>query len=224
MTPNEIKKKSKILMLTLGFDERFVYRAVLRHDVSEGDEIILITGKRIDKVQRAFEMISNFVKKSYGETVEVKLIEIDPLDVYGSIRKIGEVLKGIEERSLLVNLSGGMRALILIVIFSVLLMWKRNFEVEVELEDLSGIVRFPGKLLKVVGSLFPASSIELLKMIREGVCTTEKLAKSLRKERSTIRKRLKRLEEAGLIEIVRKKPLTVKLTELGKLIIDLEQT
>jgi CRISPR-associated protein Csa3 len=207
------------LIITLGFDERFCYRAILRHGIREGDKIVLITAGLVDKVKKAYEWIKSFVERSYD--VEVRLIEINVRDFTNAIKNVIDILKEFEDYRLVINLSGGMRALAVIVIFALMIKPMRNVILEIELEDLSGVVEIPNSLLHIPAVIANLSDekVEILKLIAEGLGDVKSLSTKLKKDESTIRRHLSILEELGLIVVEKKKPLKVKTTELASLLL-----
>jgi len=211
----------KALISTLGFDEKFCYRAILRHGIREDDKVILITAKLVERTLKAFEMIRNFLISSYGSKVSIEVVEVDVKNIIGSIESVMLRLNQLKGYELIVNLSGGMRALILITLLALLLRRPNNIKVEMELEDLSGVIEVSKSLLNA-----PLLTLELsdekkkiLKLIREGVREVEPLANKLRRDVSTIRRHVSDLEEIGLLIVEKRKPIRVKPTPLAKLIL-----
>ena len=215
----------KALVSTLGFDEKFCYRAILRHGLKEGDKIILITAKVVDRVKEAYEWIKKFIEKSYSESVDVELIEIDVKSFEDSIRKIVEKLRELEGYSIVLNLSGGMRSLIAIVLLSLIINPMRNVKVEMELEDLSGIVEIPSPLLRIreIGAKLIEERIEILRKIKEGYKDVKSLAEAMKKDKSTIRRHIYVLDELGLINVVKKKPMKIEISSLGEIFVHIRE-
>ncbi len=209
----------KVIVLTLGFDEKFAYRAILRHDVREGDVLILISGKMNERVLKAYNMVEEFLKKSFGEQVGLELLEVDPSDVIETIRRIIGVISQYKDRRIIVNLSGGMRAIIVSALLAILLADIRNVHVEIELEDLSGIASFPGHLLRLVSEDVRETSLEILRSLSEGSKSVKELAKVMGKDDSTVRKKTQELEALGLVRALKRKPLVLEITELGRLLL-----
>jgi CRISPR-associated protein Csa3 len=135
------------LILTLGFDEKFCYRAILRHGIKEGDKIILLTAGLVERVKKAYEWIKAFVERSYD--VEVKLVQIDVKDFTKAIQDVIKILDEFKDYNLIVNLSGGMRALAVTVLFALMIKPMRNVRLEIELEDFSGLIEIPQYLLRI---------------------------------------------------------------------------
>jgi len=92
---------------------------------------------------------------------------------------------------------------------------------EIELEDLSGLIEIPQNLLRIheIRQNLTEEKIEILKLIAQGYKDVKSLSKALKKDVSTIRRHISSLEELGLIEIEKRKPLKVKTTKLADLIL-----
>ena len=208
------------LILTLGFDEKFCYRAILRHGIKEGDKIILITAGLVEKVKKAYEWIKAFVERSYD--VEVRLIQIDVKDFTKAIREVMHILGEFKDYNLIVNLSGGMRALAVIMLLALMIKPIRNVKLEIELEDFSGLIEIPQHLLRIheIKQNLTDEKIEILKLIAQGLKDVKSLSKALKKDVSTIRRHISSLEELGLVEVEKRKPLKVKTTELANLMLE----
>ncbi len=211
----------KALILTLGFEEKFCYRAILRHGIEEGDRVILITAGLIDKVRKAYENIKTFIYTSFGEKVKVELLQIDVKEFSKSAKKLIEKLLELKDYELIINLSGGMRALIIIVLFSVIISRLKNIKVEIELEDLSGVINIPEQLINLIelGKRLTDERIKILMEIGKGCNDVRSLATRLNKDESTIRRNIGILEELKLVEVSKRKPLIFKLTDIGEVII-----
>ncbi len=207
------------LILTLGFDEKFCYRAILRHGIKEGDKIILITARLVDRVRKAYEWIKAFVERSYD--VKVELIQIDVKDFTKAIKDVMGLLEDFKDYNLIVNVSGGMRALAVTVLLALMMKSMRNVKLEIELEDFSGLIEIPQHLLRIhkIKQNLTEEKIEILKLIARGLNDVKSLSKALKKDVSTIRRHISSLEDLGLIEIEKRKPLKVKMTELADLIL-----
>ena len=208
------------LILTLGFDEKFCYRAILRHGIKEGDKIILITAGLVEKVKKAYEWIKAFVERSYD--VEVRLIRIDVKNFTKAIREVMHILDEFKDYNLIVNLSGGMRALAVIMLLALMIKPIRNVKLEIELEDFSGLIEIPQHLLRIheIRQNLTDEKIEILKLIAQGLKDVKSLSKALKKGVSTIRRHISSLEELGLVEVEKRKPLKVKTTELANLMLE----
>jgi len=206
------------LILTLGFDERFCFRAILRHGIKEGDEVVLITAGLVDRVKKAYEWIKTVVERSYD--VEVKLIEVDVKNLMKAILDVVKILDEYKDWNVIVNLSGGMRILTIIMLFALTIKPMRHIKVEIELEDLSALIEIPTQLFAVgdVKSKLTNEKIEVLKLISRFEEVKE-IVKVLGKDASTVRRHIASLVEMGLVSVEKRKPLKVKLTDFGELIL-----
>jgi len=206
------------LILTLGFDEKFCFRALLRHEIKEGDEIVLITAGLVDKVKKAYEWIKTVVERSYD--VKIKLIEIDVKNLMKAILDVVNLLDEYKDWNVIVNLSGGMRILTIIMLFALTIKSMRHIKVEIELEDLSALIEIPTQLFVVgdVKSKLTNEKIEILKLISQFE-EVKKIVEVLGKDASTIRRHIASLVEMGLVNVEKRKPLKVKLTDFGELIL-----
>lgn len=203
------------LIATLGFDEKFCYRAILRHGIKEGDEIILITAEKVEKVEKAYEWIKKLIQTSFSEKVRVQLFEVNVENAEEAIRNVLEIIKK-AEGNVIVNLSGGMRALLVIVLIACIIA-SMNAKVEIEKEDFSGVIDFQRDLIRLIKSPPTATELEILRLIDRGSNSVQEIAKRLEKDESTVRRYLMGLEKFGLITAEKRKPLIVKLTSLARL-------
>ncbi|MGC8933477.1 MAG: CRISPR-associated CARF protein Csa3 [Candidatus Methanodesulfokora sp.] len=205
------------LIATLGFEEKFCYRAILRHGLKEGDRIILFTAELVEKVEKAYEWIKRLIQSSYGGAVKVELIQLDPLDPVRSIGSVLKVLDELDNFKIVVNLSGGMRAIVAYVLLACIMRPKKEMKVEIEAEDLSGITMLSSEMLKLIKSGVKEEWLDILKCIAEGANDVKSIAEKLKKDESTIRRQISALEENGLVRIRKRKPLSLELSELAEL-------
>ena len=206
------------LINTVGFDEKFCYRAILRHGIKERDKVILITGKKVDRVVKACEWVQQLLRNSYGDQVEVEVIEINVDNVVGSIKTLKSKIEELEDFRVIVNLSGGMRAITVIVLLACL-MSSKGVRLELETEDFETIVVLPEELLKLIKTPIGNDKVEVLRLISEGCNGVVEIANRLEKDPSTIRRHIAALEKMGLVKVEKRKPLVVGLTNLSELLL-----
>ncbi len=204
------------LIATLGFDEKFCYRAILRHGIKEGDEVVLITAEIVEKVEKAYEWIRRLLLSSYSDKVSIRLIQLDVKRPVEAIKKVAEILKSADGK-VVVNLSGGMRALVAIVLLACIMNPKAR--VEIETEDFSSLLEIPSSLLSMIKYGPSENQMEILIAIKNGLKTVHEIAKSLGKDESTIRRQIQELERMELISVEKRKPLIVKLTNFAELFV-----
>ncbi len=207
-------------MLTLGFDERFCFRAILRHSVEEGDKVVLLTASFVDRVKKAYEQIKAFLTTSY-RNIDLELMQIDVYDLFGSLERVASKLNELDRYDkVIVNVSGGMRILAIIVLLALMIRPMRNLKLEIELEDFSTVINIPAELLRLanIKAELSKEKVKLLKLVAEGKNDVKSLAECLKKDESTIRRHISDLERLKLIKVIKRKPLKVRITKLAKLI------
>jgi len=191
----------KVLALTLGFDERFAVRAMMRGGISSGDRIVVFMAEPVEeRASRCLQVVREFLSR-YVRDVEFRVLKVDVgrfEEAVSRIRRgLQEAVRGAEE--VVLNLSGGMRALILEVLSAALLLGL-DCMVEVELENLTGVVSFPIRLLRA--SKLSRGDLEILSRLLKtgGWVSLSELSRVSKMPRSTVHKRLRRLIEIGLVE------------------------
>ncbi|MEM1659268.1 MAG: CRISPR-associated CARF protein Csa3 [Candidatus Jordarchaeales archaeon] len=202
--------RSTVIVASLGFEERFLLRAVVRRGVRERDKVVVFMPERGDpRGEKAFQTLRELVEKAFPQ-VEVIKYEVDVQDFYGAVGKIRGILKELAlEGDLVFNLSGGQRLLILEILAAALSLGV-NAELEVETEDSSGYVAVP---LKVMHPLDVDNvDQEILRRAVSGVRLKD--LEHLSVSKATLWRKLKRLTEEGLLEMDRDK---YKLSDLGRM-------
>jgi len=204
------------LVLTLGFDEKFCYRAILRHGISEGDRIILLTAGAEERVRKAFEWIRRFVESS---NISVELVEIDVRDFHSGLIRVLSILRGLDSYRLIVNLSGGMRILSLIVYIALTIAGK-DAEVELELEDFSAVVRIPATFITLctIPPNITDEKLQILNAVGDGEMSISELARTLNKDVTTVRRHVSALAELGLLDVLKRKPMVVRATPEARIL------
>ena len=209
----------KTIIITFGFDEKFAIRGLLRNGLNYGDKVLVFTAKPIiDKVERALHILEEFVSKYY-RGVTFKVVSVNVQDFNSAILQIGRTLKEEAEGEKIINLSGGMRSLIIETLAAVLIMGMEG-EVEVELENFEGVIKFPLNIIKVKPPLSEEFKKILNTLIEEGGLSISELSRRLNVAKSTIHRRIKILKEMGLVETEYEgKRLMCSATSIAKLFI-----
>lgn len=212
---------SKLLILTIGFDEKFPLRAVMRRGISKGDVILLITATPIEeRVKKAINMFKRMVL-NIAEDVKISVLEVPVENLVKSVRLIRKEVERIGVRRIEVNLSGGMRILIIATLLALSPFTNSlDIPIEMELEDGRAITEVKLKWFKV-----PTPGYEDVKIMKAvetlGITTLDTLIKHLTAyPRSTLHRKLVKLVEMGfLIAERRGKRVYYKLSELGMMYI-----
>ncbi|MCC6019246.1 MAG: CRISPR-associated CARF protein Csa3 [Candidatus Verstraetearchaeota archaeon] len=191
----------KILILSLGFDERFAIRSILRTGLSSGDKVLIFTAEPIvDKAEKALQIVLEFLKK-YFEGVEYEVISIPTKDFERSVSMIGERLMKLKSLGydVILNLSGGMRSLIIELLVASTLVGLKGV-VEVELENLEGYLSFTVDVLRIRAPLKEEYKSVLNAIIEAGEINLSQLSRKVAMAKSTIHKIVKKMIEEGLVE------------------------
>lgn len=197
----------RLFVITLGYDEKFAMRCLVRNNIKMEDMILILTANINEKVRNAVNSIVDFLKKIGNENFRLESLEGDFFSV---IERIKRILKEYERCKILINISGGMRWLAVSVIFSIFSL--ENIEkIEIEREDLGGVIVIEGEFIKLLKKLFALEDykIKILREILRGNDNVEKLSGVLKKDVTTVRRYVQELEDFLIIE--KRKPLIFRL-------------
>jgi CRISPR-associated protein Csa3 len=190
-----------IITYTFGFDERFAFRSLLRRGLGGSDKVaVLVPSNRPDeKSENALSSLDNFVKRYVnGEGVMRYEIEID--DFYVAVTIIAGLFRSWAERPIILNLSGGMRLLIVETLVAAVYCGI-PIKVEMETEDGKTFTEFETPDLLPVR--LDELDIEILKTLSNVKLTLKFLAEALQVAKPTAWRRVKKLQELGLVELER---------------------
>jgi CRISPR-associated protein Csa3 len=190
-----------IITYTFGFDERFAFRSLLRRGLGGSDKVaVLVPSNRPDeKSENALSSLDNFVKRYVnGEGVMRYEIEID--DFYVAVTIIAGLFRSWAERPIILNLSGGMRLLIVETLVAAVYCGI-PIKVEMETEDGKTFTEFETPDLLPVR--LDELDIEILRTLSNVKLTLKFLAEALQVAKPTAWRHVKKLQELGLVELER---------------------
>jgi CRISPR locus-related DNA-binding protein len=204
-----------IIFATLGFDEKFIIRDILRRGIKEEAKLLIFTSSEDPRVEEAYTTLKTTFM-SIQLKIEKYTINIeDPFSAISEIRNI--ILENIKGQSeIIFNLSGGQRIL-LSYILSVIASERINCEIVMISEDSSFQVSLPSKIFfaKQIDPL----SLEIVKILKEKPLKAGEILKKLGGDetigRTTIWRRLKWLIKEGIVEYDNK-TRQYKLTQTGQ--------
>jgi CRISPR locus-related DNA-binding protein len=204
-----------IIFATLGFDEKFIIRDILRRGIKEEAKLLIFTSSEDPRVEEAYTTLKTTFM-SIQLKIEKYTINIeDPFFAISEIRNI--ILENIKGQSeIIFNLSGGQRIL-LSYILSVIASERINCEIVMISEDSSFQVSLPSKIFfaKQIDPL----SLEIVKILKEMPLKAGEILKKLGGDetigRTTIWRRLKWLIKEGIVEYDNK-TRQYKLTQTGQ--------
>lgn len=202
------KRRGVLLFSTLGFEEKFAVRCLMRH-MDSASKMVVITAPPVDehsrsKIEEAFSLLKR-VAEEYAEIGVEKLVVGDPLDFWASVREIRGKLytEMVGHERTVMCLSGGLRALVVEALVAALTLPSDaqvdRVVVEIELENLSGVTSFNvaqvQKLMQLTGP-----EHRILEFLEEkGPAKLTRIAQELGMARSTAYRVLRRLEGLGLV-------------------------
>jgi CRISPR-associated protein Csa3 len=211
----------KLIIATLGFEEKFMIRTITRHGLDKGDKILLLTGPSTDKSAIAINLVKEFITKYYGKDVALIIKEIPIHDIYDAIRTIKQNIineaKGI--MNIIVNLSGGMRILIISTLLALMTLNMKNVIAEIETEDSSTLITIPIEMFLIKPQIRKrhAEILQILAQTQEPL-TIKTLAEKLKIDDSTTRRHILKLRKMRLVEVKKGKPLLIQLSSLARLL------
>lgn len=197
-----------VLFVTLGFDEKFQVRAVMRW-YSELERVIIVGSFNGEKAKKALDSLVEVLNK--GE-VQYEVIDVNPRDPIDVVVKVGYKIEENKGKKLVFNLSGGMRVLGILTLLTAL-MNGVDAEVELETEDFSGIVKFNVNDFTPVRKKLDEVDLKVLDAAEKGYNTVTSISKYVGIPVSTTWRRVKELKEEGLLNE------ELKITFKGRLII-----
>jgi len=211
----------KLIIATLGFEEKFMIRTITRHGLDKGDKILLLTGPSTDKSAIAINLVKEFITKYYGKDVALIIKEIPIHDIYDAIRTIKQNIineaKGI--MNIIVNLSGGMRILIISTLLALMTLNMKNVIAEIETEDSSTLITIPIEMFLIKPQIRKRHAVilQILAQTQEPL-TIKTLAEKLKIDDSTTRRHILKLRKMRLVEVKKGKPLLIQLSPLARLL------
>jgi CRISPR-associated protein Csa3 len=195
---------AKAIVASFGFDEKFVVRAILRHGLSTGDMVVLVTGKLVERVVKAYESVKKLTRQAGAE---VRICELEVHDFPKIVPLLRDYLKELAQSfdTVVLVLSGGMRVIVLALFTAALLLpgnAKSRFRVELETEDQGLPVSISSNVLRLFATPSLDAKQDLLNVVvsRPGLTVAE-MQDIVNKHESTIRRQLKQLEAMGLIKL-----------------------
>ena len=129
-------------VITLGYDERFAVRFLLRHSVSEEDVILAILLANFREDEKSLTAFNNLRRL-------IEWVEPIELDLGEPVKSVSDLSSTIGRKSrgeIHACLSGGMRSVVIITLLALQNLVRetsRRAWVEIDFENLSGYMRIP---------------------------------------------------------------------------------
>ena len=206
----------KMLVSTIGFDEKFTIRAIIRY-LDELESFVGILATPVDeRVLQAVNNIKSFIDrymKDANKLLSYSFIEIDVSDPYSAISRIKRLFS--PEREYILNLSGGMRALVITTLIAFVIS-RASGIIEIELENFKERIVIDPKVL-VAGPLSGDEKKIVNIISRLGKATYKEIMKETNIPRATLFKILSSLISK---EIIRRERVDrtsyYMLTDIGR--------
>ncbi len=198
---------SKILVATLGFDERHVIRSIISMGMGGIEEIILLvpdwgleerTVKAIEEIRRIAELAGIASSRIRVEKIKVE-------DFWRAVSRTIELLreeymKGASE--IILSLGGGLRILVLETYTAVMLIEesiRKRIKIRIDIETKGEGTIIDGDEIPLCIELTPTERIVLREIVDKRITTLKQLTQTLEIPRSTIWKTLDKLLKKKLL-------------------------
>lgn len=215
------RRINKTIFVTFGWTESPAISSILRHGLSGGDRITLITLERRDeRSEAALRDLKAFIT-NYARDIEISELRVNVDDPVTSIFKLKRALEEEKGRKCIVNLSGGMRAIVLFTYIASLLTEHPDVTVELETEDKRAVIEVPKLKLTDLIEVEKLSHLsrEIMKELLVGPLKATELREKLKAVPSTFHYAQEELLKRGYIVRERKdKTYILRLTPRGKLL------
>jgi CRISPR-associated protein Csa3 len=208
-----------IYLLTLGYDEKFAIRFLLRRSITKNDILVVVLAKGYsndEKAVKAFDNLSSLIEKSIGriETYEVDYSSDRPMKEISKLSKfLLELTDG--EKSIYACLSGGMRSIIAITLLALLKLsrdYLKEIWMEIDFENLLGFSRFP---LNVINIPRNERFIAILKSLRLSKLSVRKIGEKIGLSPAAAHRIMSNMVKIGLLDD------NFRPTEMGLAYLDL---
>lgn len=204
-------------MFTMGFDEKFAIRALMRRGLEPKDlvAILIPKSKKDPRAEKALKAIETFLNTVFGKP-NIAILEVPIEDFPAAVSTIRRFILGSSERPLYANLSGSMRILVVEALAAIITSGV-DAEIELEAEDGSTIVSF--RAWDLLPAELDTIDIEILRRTVGGISLPD-LARELNMPKSSVWRRVASLERRGLLTTSRRgRSLWVSITTKGLLYI-----
>ncbi|MEN3047865.1 MAG: CRISPR-associated CARF protein Csa3 [Candidatus Caldarchaeales archaeon] len=206
-----------ILTVTLGFDEKFAVRAVIRHSNSQLDRVVVITpAHRVDERSESAIGSLREILRRYLLIEGVERVEVNVDDFFGTVGELVEMFDSWAGNTAVLNLSGGMRLLVIECLIGAL-MSKTRMTIELESEDSSAYISFRNDYFDPVIFNETDHLDRLVLKHLTNVYSISVLSELLDLPKTSAWRRIRKLERLGLIEVEKAgRSLAVRLTDKGR--------
>jgi len=139
----------RLFVVTLGFDEKFAVRALMRRGVGRDDAVVVFLPReesRDERAARALEALRGIVEGLVQGGL--REVELDVEDFVSAVAAVRSTVREYGASEVYGSLSGGMRALVVEVLLGLMMLEGVRVFVDVDLESLRGYVSIPLHVFK----------------------------------------------------------------------------
>jgi CRISPR locus-related DNA-binding protein len=203
------------LIMTLGFEPGPLIRAVASYNLKTGASIIVFTPSfKDDRTERAYLELKKICDIIFKDAqVNLQEVKVDPTNFIEAVKYVRTLLNKFTDKHVSICLSGGMRALCLVVYTAYLMLeWQYNPNVEVYLEGRAERLIIP-PIHKIIKAEISDEKLNILRLLSQyKQLSAGDIANLMQKDRSTVYRHVQSLLKNGF---VRQKGRIYELTELG---------
>lgn len=215
----------KTFVSTFGFTESLVLAPIVRIGISKKDKITILLPDDLgneERVSNALGKLDEMLKAISGGPFKLEAEKVPVNDFIKAVTLIRGLLeREAENNPVYVNISGGMRALVIEAYTATLL--ARNVKpniyfTELEMEGSAGSLRILPIILPQQLNQTKRRILEELKK-QEGPIKTADLSRNLQLSLSTLSRNLREMEADGLVKLERVgRRILIQITKEGRLL------
>ncbi|MEM1937940.1 MAG: CRISPR-associated CARF protein Csa3 [Candidatus Caldarchaeum sp.] len=213
-----------LIAFTFGFDEKFAVRSLVRHRTGKDDQVVVfLPGSQADeRTEKALTALDSFAT-NYLNMPEIVRHWVDVENFYDAVSELAAFFRNTSHRPVIVNLSGGMRLLVVETLVAAILS-KMPITVELETEDGSVYSEFDTTITQQPN--LDEVDKAVLTMLSRGPASLKILAEYAEVSTTTIWRHVKRMEKDGAIKVeeIKKGVIKAAPTSRAKLYLTLLNT
>ncbi len=216
---------AKAFVSTLGFTESLVLAPIIKLGLNRDDKLIILIPSGLggeDRTENTLRKLRDMLNAISGGSFNMQTVSIPVDDFSEAVRLIRDIIiKEAEDRAVYVNVSGGMRALIIETYTATLIArtMRRNITfTELELEGSAG-------RLEIIPITFPKQFTETKRRILKELAKEDRsigmreLAKKTSLSLSTISRNLREMAKDNLIKLKKEgRRVLAKTTRVGRIL------
>jgi CRISPR locus-related DNA-binding protein len=193
-------KGNKSFFITLGWTEGPALTALTKHGLAEDDRVILLISDSGDEGSLAAVSNIRAIINRISNKIEIEELQIPIARFEEAVSIILKKMRGekTNNRSLIINLSGGMRILIVETLIASMILGAEDIHLEIQSEDKKVLIEIPHLWEHMPRLTRP--QVEMLKNLTKRSISVSELAEDLKLPISTTYRLLLEMERGGLVK------------------------